>query len=294
MLGSLAELFWASWQWAWWLITAVVAAAVDLVSHLHPIDVSRRWWVIVLVIGGVASLLRAFHRVRMERDHLLRKPVGTKHAASLQATLEAVRRSLLAKKSVTYSKTQEMVLMDAFRVHFSELVIPLQEWDEAIVRLKVAKIAVRSRLGAEAKQRGLMSPEFDAMQIIGAIEAVTLVRAEQGQLDIPLSYQWQGFRRYREDRDVLSPGSGSDGWIVVPHDPEESDEEWREGCNPLIQRVDALAIDCQGWPEPLECVEAWADLGRRQAVVMGALDLAAMREIIRADQHCPVCAVNAL
>jgi hypothetical protein len=164
----------------------------------------------------------------------------------------------------------------------------LRTYERRAASLQKAKASLRARITQQASVLGIQAPDYDARFIINGITATTVARAEQGQLDFPFNFGWNG-----SDVDGgIHPGGTYDYWLVVKKMPAETLEDWKARVATHTEPIESLFSSAQMWDETIAMVKFRNQALPLQRSVAPLLRQAMEREIFRTVRRCPVCRDN--
>ena len=237
---------------------------------------------VVGVLMTLAGLLLPDHRPTIPAGHL----------ASVRDTLQRLQASISSLRVINYGDADDSERRRrAFRSHFRRsrrLRWQLRTYERRAASLQKAKASLRARITQQASVLGIQAPDYDARFIINGITATTVARAEQGQLDFPFNFGWNG-----SDVDGgIHPGGTYDYWLVVKKMPAETLEDWKARVATHTEPIESLFSSAQMWDETIAMVKFRNQALPLQRSVAPLLRQAMEREIFRTVRRCPVCRDN--
>ena len=235
-----------------------------------------------LIENRLTAAERDHEQALAEIERLKAEPVSARHFQELQAIVAATWAAIDVNKKAVTGKDRV-----ALFGHFPDLREPLDEWDAAIQRVWDISAAQEARLIVEAAGLGVSTPAFAMDLLIPMILSVTRERANRGQLNLGMRFDWQQFE------------SGTDGlepilWLhgitspIVYLEPFGGEPIGRSEAIVRVQRLYAAA---QTWPETLAYAErdvtsGWVPI---KPALLDRLDDLKRRDHYKKGDGCPRC-----
>jgi len=165
----------------------------------------------------------------------------------------------------------------------------LRSWEKATNKHETGNAAFESAFAERALGLGIVAPPFNAQHITDTIRATTYARAQADQLSVPFQpIKWAGF----PNGFIAPQGVSGPGWVNLPMNPGESDDDWRIRVTRHTEKIEMLNLEVQGWDLTKSMTAEWTAVVRAREALLPLVELAKEREVFRMKRRCPVCKDN--
>jgi hypothetical protein len=306
IVKSLGELVLRAALSLWAILTVLVAGVAAVLERVSPgTHVSDRLWFKIAIGGAVVSVAWAYHRMRLERDAAHAGDVRGDHLGELQRRLEVLRTCVERDEPGEYEDAPggRRTHYNAFKAHYPELGVSLDDWDAAVRRVAAAQRTLRDMLKdaiADADEaspwHGISEPDYSVQNVVEVLYRIVVQSAEKGELGDNRSLRPWDFRNPLPTAFDAPPTQapwavllGQSRIAIVPDLPEDGRDDRLQA---VRQRVEALWQAAERWDVAAEVgVSKEALTGLKQPLMD---DIQEWRKVsgIRVARDCSICRKN--
>jgi F0F1-type ATP synthase membrane subunit c/vacuolar-type H+-ATPase subunit K len=214
------------------------------------------------------------------------------HRNTLGATLDGVESAVQGIRMPTYGDSEGITRQrDSFFAHFKsskDLSTRLREYERDVTDIVDATVQLNDHLNQQAAELGIVVPDYDVTQIVGAVHSSTFARAQQDSLSAPFQLNWAGY----DSTGWVMPAGFPNAWVVVVKRGNESLDGWRGRVKECTDRIELLAMAAQEWAETEKIAAKWKESLKLRTTLAPLVRHAKDRETFKVVRSCPICRDN--